>query len=94
MQDRSLERLRADGDAGKLVGITSSIPSRGRSRIAAIWRTCLSNRPPGGRGSAIAWRSEADVRGADQVYWFTEGGNAIARWLRVGRLTGFVEYRR
>ncbi len=38
----------------------------------------------------------ADVRDADQVYWFTQASNTTARKLydRVGQLTPFVKYRR
>jgi len=38
----------------------------------------------------------ADARGADQVYWFTQASNTIARKLydRVAELTPFVKYRR
>lgn len=40
--------------------------------------------------------SAADKRGADQVYWLTQSGNATARRLydRVASATDFIKYRR
>jgi GNAT superfamily N-acetyltransferase len=49
-----------------------------------------------GRALIEAVYAAADRRGADQVYWLTEEGNAEARRLydRVGTWTSFIKYRR
>ena len=94
--------LCADGDAGKLVGIvhylfhpvTWAIAHRGY--LEDLFVEPAARRTGIGHRLIEAVYSEADARGADQVYWLTEEGNATARRLydRVGRLTEFVKYRR
>ena len=52
----------------------------------------------GGIGARLikAVYAAADVRQADQVYWYTDETNAAARRLydRIGQLTPFIRYRR
>ncbi len=49
-----------------------------------------------GRALIEAVYAAADQRGADQVYWLTQAGNATARRLydRVATATEFIKYRR
>ncbi len=94
--------LCADGDAGKLVGIVHYLfhpvtwAIAHRCYLEDLFVEPAARRTGIGRRLIEAVYSEADARGADQVYWLTEEGNATARRLydRVGRLTEFVKYRR
>lgn len=94
--------LCAAGEAGELVGIVHYLfhpvtwAIAHRCYLEDLFVASAARRTGIGRRLIEAVYAEADARGADQVYWLTEEGNATARRLydRVGRLTAFVKYRR
>ncbi|MEP0518914.1 MAG: GNAT family N-acetyltransferase [Hyphomicrobiales bacterium] len=101
-QDKGFFALVAEDDEGKLIGFAHCLAHYNTWGVAPkIYLEDLyvsqSVRGGGvGRSLIEAVYQEADVRGARDVYWFTNHDNETARRLydRIGKLSSFVRYDR
>jgi GNAT superfamily N-acetyltransferase len=97
-----MHAIGAEGEGGRLIGICHYLFHPATWTLGPYCYLEDLFVDPGARGGGAgralieAVYEAADERGAGRVYWLTEEGNRTARRLydRIGRHSGFIQYRR